>query len=280
MSAQVAVLSALHVYPIKSCRGIELDAAQLTPTGLADDRHWMLVRPSGRFVTQRELPRMALISTALSARALTLAAPGAAPLIVSREQSGESAPVTVWGFTGRGIDCGEEAALWCTSFLGTPLRLMRFDASAPRTCSVDWTGDVPATTEFSDGFPILVISRASLAELNSRLPKALPMERFRPNLVLDGLDPHGEDALDEIVFDTDAGPVRLKLVKPCARCPIPDVDPETGIAGHAVGDTLASYRADARLDGALTFGMNAVIVEGIERALRVGMTGRARYRFD
>jgi hypothetical protein len=106
------------------------------------------------------------------------------------------------------------------------------------------------------------------------------MARFRPNLVLDDLDANGEDALDEIVIGTDEGPIRLKLVKPCARCPIPDVDPATGERGHAVGDTLASYRADARMNGALTFGMNAVIVEGVERALRVGMTGRASYRFD
>jgi uncharacterized protein len=106
------------------------------------------------------------------------------------------------------------------------------------------------------------------------------MARFRPNLVLDGLDAHGEDPLDEITIGTDEGAVRIKLVKPCARCPIPDVDPLTGKVGHAVGDALQAYRADPRLDGALTFGMNAVIVEGVERNLRVGMTGSASYRFD
>ncbi|MBL8303754.1 MAG: MOSC domain-containing protein, partial [Ideonella sp.] len=109
---------------------------------------------------------------------------------------------------------------------------------------------------------------------------AVGMNRFRPNLVLDGLDAHGEDHLDEITFDTAEGPVRLKLVKPCARCPIPDVDPATAETGHAVTDTLATYRADARLDGALTFGMNAVIVSGIDCALRPGLAGRARFRFD
>jgi uncharacterized protein YcbX len=106
------------------------------------------------------------------------------------------------------------------------------------------------------------------------------MARFRPNLVLDGLDAHGEDALDEIEFSTDEGPVRLKLVKPCARCPMPDVDPLTAETGHQVRDTLSTYRADARLAGAITFGMNAVIVEGVERALRVGMAGGATFRFD
>jgi hypothetical protein len=106
------------------------------------------------------------------------------------------------------------------------------------------------------------------------------MNRFRPNLVLDGLDAHGEDALDEIVFTTTEGPVRLRMVKPCARCPMPDVDPATAQTGHSVTDTLSAYRADARLDGKITFGMNAIIVEGIERALRVGMSGVATYRFD
>jgi uncharacterized protein YcbX len=120
--------------------------------------------------------------------------------------------------------------------------------------------------------------------LNRRLQvgghDAVTMQRFRPNLVLDGLDAHGEDHLDEIRFDSADGAVCLKLVKPCSRCTIPDVDPQTGVPGHAVGDALATYRADARLDGALTFGMNAVIVEGIERSLKVGMSGGATYKFD
>ena len=127
-------------------------------------------------------------------------------------------------------------------------------------------------------------SIAGLAEVNRRLAlagePAVTMARFRPNLVLDGLDAHGEDHLDEIAFDTPEGPVRLKLVKPCSRCSIPDVDPATGVPGHAVGDVLAQYRADQRLDGALTFGMNAVIVEGIDRSLRPGMQGRASFAFD
>ena len=147
-----------------------------------------------------------------------------------------------------------------------------------------WTGDIDAENGFSDGFPIHVSSVAALAELNRRLRSQnlseVTLARFRPNLVLDGLDAHGEDALDEIAFATDDGPVRIKLVKPCARCPIPDIDPATAEPGHAVGDTLAGYRADARLDGRLTFGMNAVIVEGLERVLRVGMTGAATFKFD
>jgi uncharacterized protein len=261
-----ATVSALQVYPIKSCRGIQLDAARLTATGLADDRHWMLVRPGGRFVTQRELPRMALIATALSERAIALTAPGMPPLSVAREQSGDSAIVTVWGFTGRGIDCGEEAAHWGTSFLGTPLRLVRFDGSAPRECSAEWTGDLRAVTEFSDGFPILVISRASLADLNSRLPSALPMERFRPNLVLDDVAAYDEDRIHELRADG----IAIRIVKPCTRCAITTTEQSTGERdGVEPLATLKSYRFDSQLRG-VTFGQNAIITRGVGAMLRVG----------
>jgi uncharacterized protein len=196
--------------------------------------------------------------------------------------------VTVWKDTVPAYDMGDLAAQWFSDFLGPfkggKLRLARFDPAQRRLSNRKWTGDVEAENAFSDGFPILVASTAGLAEVNRRLALAghapVTMSRFRPNIVLDGLDANGEDHLDEIRFVTNEGPVRLKLVKPCARCPIPDVDPLTAETGHAVGDTLASYRADARLDGAITFGMNAVILEGIDCALRVGMAGEADYKFE
>jgi uncharacterized protein YcbX len=274
VSGVSASLSALHVYPVKSCRGIPLDNALLTPTGLVDDRHWMLVRPGGRFVTQRELPRMALISTAVNTRELSLAAPGMPPLHVPRDQGGESVAVTVWGFTGRGIDCGEAAAAWCAGFLGTPLRLMRFDAATPRECSAEWTGDERATTEFADGFPILVISRASLAELNSRLPKALPMERFRPNIVLDGVGAYDEDRIHEL----RAADVAIRIVKPCLRCAITTTEQSTGERdGVEPLATLKSYRFDAALRGVM-FGQNAIVVRGVGATLAVGQNFEVVWR--
>jgi uncharacterized protein len=192
--------------------------------------------------------------------------------------------VTVWNDEVAAYDMGDLCAQWFSDFLGQPLRLARFDPEQKRLSDHRWTGSLDAENAFADGFPILVASSAGLAEFNRRLiaqdQAAVTMARFRPNLVLDGLDAHGEDALDEITFATPDGPVRLKLVKPCARCPIPDVDPATGERGHAVGDVLASYRVDSRMDGALTFGMNAVIVEGMERVLRVGLSGEATYAFD
>jgi hypothetical protein len=165
------------------------------------------------------------------------------------------------------------------------LRLARFDPDAMRLASTRWTGAITARTAFSDGFPLLVASTASLDELNRRIAAgghaAVTMQRFRPNLVLEGVtDAHGEDFIDTLEIESPDGPVRLKIVKPCARCSIPDVDPLSAETGHAVGDTLRSYRADARLDGALTFGQNAVIVAGVGHRVRVGAAVRAELKFD
>ena len=277
-------VQALNVHPVKSCAVVALDEVLLIETGFEFDRAWMVVDAAGRFVSQRELPRMALVQQTLRHSELVLRAPGMMALHLALDAVEAAFRATVWDDEVAAYDMGALAAQWFTDFLGRPLRLVRFDPEQRRLSNAKWTGSIEAENGFSDGFPILVASTASLDELNRRLAAqgqaAVTMARFRPNLVLDGLDAHGEDPLDEIRFATAEGPVVLKLVKPCARCSIPDVEPATGETGHAVGDVLASYRADARLDGALTFGMNAVIVEGIERALRVGMTGSATYRFD
>jgi uncharacterized protein YcbX len=280
-------VQALNVHPVKSCGVVGLNEVLVIETGFEFDRVWMVVDTTQRFVTQRELPRLALVQQTLKHSELVLRAPGMIALHLALDTVQQACRVQVWNDEVAAYDMGDLTAQWFSDFLGRPLRLVRFDPQPRpdqrRLSSRDWTGDVEAENAFADGFPVLVTSTASLAELNRRLVAqghaAVTMARFRPNLVLDGLDAHGEDHLDEIVFATDEGPIRLKLVKPCSRCSIPDVEPTTGEPGHAVGDTLAAYRADARLNGALTFGMNAVIVEGIERALRVGMAGEASYRF-
>jgi len=277
-------LAALNVYPIKSCAGASLDEALLIETGLEFDRAWMLVDAGGRFVTQRELPRMALVQPQLKTFELVLRAPGMLALHLALDAVESPCRVTVWNDEVAAYDMGDLAAQWFSDFLQQPLRLVRFDPAQRRLSSPQWTGELEAENAFSDGYPLLVVSQASLDGLNQRLAaaghSAVTMARFRPNLVIDGVDAHDEDHLDEIVFETADGPVRLKLVKPCPRCPIPDIDPLTAERGHAVGDTLQGYRADPRVDGAISFGMNAVIVEGIERPLRIGMPGEASYRFE
>ncbi len=276
-------LATLHLHPIKSCARVDPAEALMIETGLELDRAWMVVDEQARFITQRDEPRMALVQPTLGTADMVLRAPGMLALHVSLDAVEAATRVQIWDDEVAAYDMGALAAQWFSDYLGRRCRLVRFDPTQRRVSDRRWTGTVEAENAFSDGFPLLVASTASLQELNRRLvaagDAAVGMNRFRPNLVLDGLDAHGEDHLDEIEFDGVDGPIRIKLVKPCGRCSIPDVDPASAVTGHAVGDALAAYRADARVDGALTFGMNAIVLDGVERRLRPGATGRASYRF-
>ena len=276
-------LESIHVYPVKSCAGSAPREALLTETGLDLDRQWLVVDPAGVFVTQRELPRMALVQTTLKSSELILRAPGMLAVHVAIDRVEERTEVEVWGDRVGAYDMGALCAQWFSDFLGRPLRLARFDPEAPRRADRKWTGAVEAANAFQDGFPLLVASATSIDEVNRRLERAgeapVTLARFRPNLVVGGLDANGEDHLDDIVFAASEGPVRLKLVKPCVRCSIPDVDPATGVAGHAVGDVLSHYRSDPRMGGSITFAMNAIVVEGTDCRLTTGMRGTASYAF-
>jgi len=276
-------LNALAIYPLKSCAGVALTESLLIETGLDLDRAWMVVDELGEFVSQRELPRMALIEPSLRSDDLRLRAPGMLALHLSLDRAEAPARVRVWDDWVKAYDMGDLAAQWFSDFLGQRLRLVRFDTDHRRLSDPKWTAGLDAQTAFADGFALLVVSVASLAELNrclvQRGSSQVDMRRFRPNIVLDGIDAHDEDHIDQLEIDTAEGPVVLKMVKPCARCSIPDVDPALGTTGHSVGDTLATYRSDPRMNGALTFGMNAVPITGIERVLRVGQQGRASFKF-
>jgi uncharacterized protein YcbX len=277
-------LAEIRLHPIKSCAGFAVDEAPLIETGLEYDREWMVVDAEGAFVSQREVPRMALVRTALRAGELVLRAPGMLALHLRLDAVEGDCRVRVWDDTVAAFDMGDLAAQWFSDFLGRPLRLARFDPDAVRLAERRWTGAIEARTAFADAFPLLVTSTASLAELNRRLVAAdhgpVPMLRFRPNLVLDGLDDaHGEDFIDTLAIDSPDGEIVLKLVKPCGRCTVPDVDPDSAQQGHAVADTLAGYRAEPRIDGALAFGQNAVIVAGVGHRLRAGAAVRATLAF-
>jgi len=267
----VISVAALHLYPVKSCRGIAVTEAVVADAGLEYDREWMVVTPEGRFVTQRECPRLATVGVSLDGRALTLAADGAGTVAVPLGLRGNPVDVTVWRDRCRAHDQGDEAARWLSEWLRRPLRLARFEPSHRRLSDTAWTGRLEATTRFSDGFALLAISRASLTELNSRLAVPLTMNRFRPNLELDGLLPYGEDELEDLV----AGALRLRRVKPCTRCAITTTHPETGIVeGDEPLKTLKTYRWDPQLRG-VTFGQNMIVVAGAGAALRVGMELKA-----
>lgn len=284
-----ATIARLFVYPVKSCAGVELSESLLIETGLEFDRAWMVVDADGVFVTQRELPRMVLVKPQLKQYEMVLRAPGMLALHVAYDRVETPTRVRVWKDEVAAYDMGDIAAQWFSDFLSEPgrprrLRLVRFDPEQKRLSNKKWTGEFDAETQFADGFAVLVASEGSLAELNARLVAgghaAVGIERFRPNIVLAGIEAHDEDRVGALHITTGEGEARLLPVKPCSRCPIPDIDPATALSSPEVGDTLRTYRADPRVDGAITFGMNAIVLEGVEHALRVGQPVGASLRFD
>ncbi|WP_343722529.1 MOSC domain-containing protein [Herbaspirillum seropedicae] len=280
----MSILSAIHLYPVKSCAGLSLTRTRIGPLGLALDRHWMLVDRQGRFLTQRQHPEMACITPAFEGERLVLRAPGMPALSLSMQgEDGEALPVQVWNSHLDALDQGQTAAQWCSDYLGEAVRLVRFNPAASRPCSTRWTEGRQAYTQFSDGYPLLVIGQASLEDLNARLTAkgapALGMERFRPNLVISGLEAYDEDHISTLTL----GPVELRLVKPCARCPIPGIDQRTGLRDARWPDepldTLAGYRADPRVDGGLTFGQNAIVTGGEGGVIEVGQAVQWEWNF-
>ena len=256
-------LEALYRYPVKSLAGEAFDTLEVDARGPRHDRHWMVVDAAGRFLTQRQWPRMALVAAHVTARGeLQLRAPGMADLHLPARDGDARQVVEVWGDTVDAVASGAAADAWLSEFLDTPCRLVHLDDDSRRAVDPDFA--TPADqVGFADGFPFLLISQASLDDLNSRLDTALPMRRFRPNLVISGCPPYAEDGWRLIRI----GDIRFRVVKPCARCAIPTIDPDTGVSGKEPLRTLAGYR---RQGGQVMFGQN-LVHEGRGR-LDVGMT--------
>ena len=288
LQATIATIARLFVYPVKSCAGVEVTEALLIETGLEFDRAWMVVDEHGAFVSQRELPRMALIRPQLRHSDMVLRAPGMLALHIALDRVEAPTRVRLRKDELAAYDMGDLAAQWFSDFLSEPdaprkLRMVRFDPEQRRLSNLEWTGGVEALNQFADGYPLLIASEASMAGFNARLVAAghatVGIERFRPNVVLAGIEAHDEDRLDALHIATQEGEATLKPAKPCVRCQIPDVDPATGVSSPEVGDTLRGYRADPRVDGAITFCMNAIVLAGVDHALRVGQRVGASLRF-
>lgn len=277
-----ARVASLHLYPVKGCRGLDLPQADVDVTGLVSagvgDREWMVVGEDDRFVTQRELPRLALVSVEIRNGRLRLAAPHLRGCDVPLDATGAAREIVVWRSTVRGVDAGEAAASWLSDWLAQHVRLVRFDRAVPRRCDPDYVADSGAHTMFADGYPVLVANTASLAELNDRLAqrghRPLPMNRFRPNVVVDGLDAFAEDHIDTLA----AGGVVLQLVKPCTRCQVTTTDQDSARVGIEPLRTLGGFRMDERFGG-VTFGVNAIVAENAGGALAVGAPVTVGYRF-
>jgi uncharacterized protein YcbX len=260
-----ATIERLFLYPIKGCRGIEVARATLAVSGLEvdgiGDREWIVADAHGTFLSQRELPQMALISTQLTPASLLVKAPGMLQLEIPFASEGDVLEVSVWNDRVSGVTQGEIADAWFSRYLGRPCRLMRFDPEARRLSNTRYTGSTEAPYKFADAFALLITSTASLADLNTRLNgrgiAAVGIERFRPNVVLAGVEAFEEDYADRLAI----GASELRVVKPCVRCTVPNVDPATGQPSHEPGDTLALFRDNAQAGG-VTFGVNAIVESG------------------
>lgn len=244
-------LNSLHLYPIKSCRGVTVPAWDVDRFGFRHDRRWMVVDQNGRFLTQRKNPVMATIRVELRRDALEISAQGMADLQVELEPGGgDAVQVQVWDDFVDAWAPDPPADRWFSDYMQTPLRLAYMPEHVVRPVSTYWS-PAGGQASFADAFPFLLIGTASLGDLNSRLEKPLPMNRFRPNLVVETPEPFAEDSWRRLRI---AG-IPFDIVKPCSRCVLPTTDQETGERGQEPIRTLARYRLR---DGSVYFGQNLV----------------------
>jgi uncharacterized protein YcbX len=256
MSSSALTITSLTIYPVKSLAGISLNSAKLENRGFKYDREWMVVTEGGQFLTQRELAPMALIQTAILEHTLRLTMPLGdsveVPLSLDKAQvDAKVMTVKVWNDTCQAIDQGDQAADLLSRNLEKKVRLVRMEPSFKRIVDQQYANSPENVVSFADGFPVLVISDESLAELNRRLEYPLPMNRFRPNITIGGSAPFAEDSWSEITIDN----VKLSLVKPCARCQITTIDQDTAEASQEPLKTLSFFRKE---NGKIMFGQNAI----------------------
>jgi uncharacterized protein YcbX len=247
-------VTALNVYPVKSCAATPLHEAELGARGILHDREFMVVDTNRRFLTQREQPRLALIKPVRTDSTLTLSGPGMAPLTVEPVED-QRHEVSIWRDRVVAADQGDRVAEWLSTYLGTGCRLVGLPDDVVRPVDPDFASQPGDQVGLADGFPVLLISEESLADLNRRLAQPLPMNRFRPNVVISGAGvPYAEDGWAEIRI----GELAFSVVKACARCVTTTTDQVTAQRGPEPLGTLATYRRVAR---GVLFGQNLIHAE-------------------
>jgi uncharacterized protein YcbX len=255
------VVSALYCYPIKGCKGHALTEAQTEARGIAGDRSLMIVDAGNEFISQRDMPKLALIAPTIRGDTVTLTAPGMPALTFTPTNEGRQVRARVWNDVCDAVDQGNDVSLWLQDFLAAPVRMVRMADAFQRKCDPKYARSEHDQTSFSDGYPFLLISQASLDDLNAKLSEPVPMNRFRPNIVVSGCEPFAEDTWRDIhIAGVDFG-----VVKPCARCNVPTIDQDTAIAGHEPIKTLAAYRT---VNQKVMFGQN--LIASNAGVLRVG----------
>jgi uncharacterized protein YcbX len=257
-------VSALYFYPIKSCGGISLEVAKISQRGIRGDRAFMVVDLAGRFITQREQPRMALIRPVIREDGvLTVTAPNMPEISIAADDTGNRYNVEIWDDTCVGVDQGDAIATWFSTCLGIACRVVHMPEDYIRQVNPQYATQEQDQVAFSDGYPLLLLTEASLADLNARMQEPLPINRFRPNIVLEGTLPYVEDTWRKIYI----GEVAFYIVKACARCPITTTDQATAVVGKEPLRTLATYR---RAQKGVIFGQN--LIHAHEGIIRLGDT--------
>jgi uncharacterized protein YcbX len=236
-----AIVRGLFVYPVKSCRGIALERGTVGARGLCHDRRWMVVDDTGQFVTQRTQPRLALVDVAITQEALVLSAPQMPALrlpLVPMEGAARRR-VRVWRDEVDALDCGGPASRWLSDWLNMASALVFMPDSTQRAVDPKHArdGDIVG---FADAFPLLLASESSLEDLNRRLERPVPMDRFRPNVVVGGCPAWAEDSWKRIHI----ADVPIRVLKPCSRCVITTTDQGTAERGVEPLRTLATFRTE------------------------------------
>lgn len=255
-------ITELAIYPVKSMRQAPLESAIIDMGGLKNDRRWMVIDADNRMITQRQQSRLCLIQPELIDDGICLHTTGLPDISIAIPNRSEIKAVGIWNDSCNAYDAGDEAAQWLSQFLRLECRLVYFPEDEVRVVDQTYAqqGD---RTAFSDGFPMLLISQASLDDLNARLASPVPMARFRPNIVVSGCAPYAEDNWHRLKI----GDFNVRVVKPCSRCVIPTIDIETAERTGEPTKTLSSYR---RRDNKIIFGQN-IVVDG-EGEINTGMS--------
>jgi len=233
-------LTEIRVYPIKSLSGVFLDNTKVNKQGIENDRLLMLVDDKGRFITQRKYPHLALINTQMNDSGITLSAPYFPNLSINSSCFlSNKISVTIWGDECSAFIANTAVNEWFSKYLGSSVRLVKYDINEPRKCDPDYSNDGDIVS-FADGFPLLVISQASLDDLNSRLNNPVSMTHFRPNIIIDGCDAYSEEQWKTIKI----GEIEFDAVKKCSRCILTTIDPNTGVKdkNREPLETLSKYR--------------------------------------
>ena len=245
------LLSEIYIYPVKSFSGIKVDAWEVENKGLRYDRKWMVIDRKNQFMTQRKLPRMALIKPSLNHNSLILTESSMGEISIPLNQnSGEKIETSIWKDQCSAYLVSKETDQWLSEFLHTDCRLVYQADETIRSVDPDYATPNDHVT-FTDGFPFLIISENSLEELNQELEHDIPMIRFRPNLVISGCEGYAEDFWRNISI----GAINFRLPKPCSRCSVPTIDIDTAEINKEPLRTLNRLR---KWEKNVYFGQNAL----------------------